>query len=339
MFGTKNKTSRASSMNFAAKGKSKASVLSSSKSKMTGFKAYLAKMTAKQIGAVLFFAIVGVGGAVYWIKHPVRHEQAATVAYEDNDIPGWWMQQYFHKSLCSEDICKAAADPDHDGLTNDQEYYYHSDPLNANTAKDSLNDGEMVAAGYDPSQPGRVKFDDVLSEENILGEGILYNTELKQMIADQEDLSKVAIPLPDQSQLNVSYTTNPEDYKAYIEKINALSEKYFPQSESANFADTIKNGTGPGVQDMIARSQELARELRATSVPIKFLSFHQYSIAFYELFSQILNPPPMDVLSDLTNHDVDAWYDKAQAFFAVQDKLTFEKQLLATQDIPDDTQQ
>jgi hypothetical protein len=317
-------------MNFAAKKKAS----NSSSSKISRLTSYLSKLTAKQIGAVLFFAIVAGGLAVYWIQHPAHREKAATVAYEQNDIPGWWMQQYFHKSLCSEEDCKAAADPDKDGLTNDQEYFYHSDPLNANTAKDTLNDGDMVAAGYDPSRPGRVKFDDIITDENILGEGILYDKDLQDMVAEQQDISKVAIPLPDRTELKVSYSTDPEDYKTYIQTINALSEKYFPKGETSTFQDTLKTGAGPGVDDVIARAKELAQELRATSVPMVFLSFHQYSIAFYELLSQILYPPDQAVINDITNRGVDEWYDKAQAFLAVQQKLAFEKQILATQDVP-----
>lgn len=46
----------------------------------------------------------------------------------------------------------ANPDLDNDGLTNDQERTYKTDPLNADTDADGYNDGLEVATGYDPTK-------------------------------------------------------------------------------------------------------------------------------------------------------------------------------------------
>ncbi|RJO59828.1 hypothetical protein C4546_00110 [Candidatus Parcubacteria bacterium] len=43
-------------------------------------------------------------------------------------------------------------DLDNDGLTNDEELIYKTDPLNADTDHDGFRDGDEVAAGYDPTK-------------------------------------------------------------------------------------------------------------------------------------------------------------------------------------------
>jgi len=43
-------------------------------------------------------------------------------------------------------------DSDNDGLPNDQELLYKTDPLNADTDGDGFKDGDEVAAGYDPTK-------------------------------------------------------------------------------------------------------------------------------------------------------------------------------------------
>ncbi|MGC6424517.1 MAG: hypothetical protein ACON4O_05970 [Lentimonas sp.] len=44
-----------------------------------------------------------------------------------------------------------AGDPDSDGLTNAQEFTLGTDPTNADTSGDGVSDGDVVAAGFDPT--------------------------------------------------------------------------------------------------------------------------------------------------------------------------------------------
>lgn len=51
-------------------------------------------------------------------------------------------------------IAEDRSDPDHDGLPNMLEVFYLTDPANADTDGDGMNDGDEVAAGRNPSGPG-----------------------------------------------------------------------------------------------------------------------------------------------------------------------------------------
>ncbi len=55
-------------------------------------------------------------------------------------------------------------DLDHDGLTNQQEMIWNTDPFNPDTDGDGYLDGEEVASGHDPLKPGP---DDLLPATNI----------------------------------------------------------------------------------------------------------------------------------------------------------------------------
>src|SRR5690606_16742899 len=105
--------------------------------------------------------------------------------------PGWWYKEHFGSSVCEIDMCAPEADPDNDGLNNTQEFYYHSNPFKTHTVEDpEWNDGELVARGFDPSRAGRVTFDEVLSEDNLTLESLVYDNDLQQMVSEANDISK-----------------------------------------------------------------------------------------------------------------------------------------------------
>lgn len=56
----------------------------------------------------------------------------------------------------SQGVSDAQADPDKDGLTNQQEERYSTNPNQADTDQDGFSDGEEVKNGYNPNGPGRL---------------------------------------------------------------------------------------------------------------------------------------------------------------------------------------
>jgi hypothetical protein len=70
------------------------------------------------------------------------------------NIPGTWLAQYFGADYRSNTNAAINADPDHDGLTNLEEYQHGTDPTNPDTDGDGLSDGDEVHFyGSDPTTP------------------------------------------------------------------------------------------------------------------------------------------------------------------------------------------
>ncbi|HTL39443.1 MAG TPA: hypothetical protein VL306_01385 [Methylomirabilota bacterium] len=277
-------------------------------------------LTLSILGLVL---IAGTGGLLFKYLHP-QTKKIADTKLVDTSTPAWWQKQYFGSSVCEKDNCAATADPDSDKLTNAQEYYYHTNPLSAYTVGDTLSDGELVAAGFDPSKPGHVTFDQVSTPENLLGESLVFSDDIKKIVADSNDISQVNLPLAQDDELQIIYTEDSDTYKTYASKLHSTINRYFSDQDSANIGEILKSGTDAQVYDIKTKSESLASDLKQISVPAKFLMFHKYNIAMFQLLSEII-PAPLNLNDSVS----DEWYDKVQEFLAVQQKLDFEKQFLS----------
>ncbi|HEV8601459.1 MAG TPA: hypothetical protein VGQ87_02565 [Patescibacteria group bacterium] len=240
-----------------------------------------------------------------------------------SDLPGWWYKDNFGASACVEDSCKPDADPDKDKLNNAQEFYYHSNPLNRDTNSNGLADGEDVAHNYDPSKPGKVTFDQVAADDNILGESLVFNQDVKKIVNEANDISKVKIPVIPDTDVQTIFQIDPETTKTYLTTLHDTIENYFPQSDVTRVVETIKSGDDDALEGIKTKAIMLAIDLKKIPVPAKFVTFHKYNIAFYQLLSEVI-PEPVD----LSSTESEIWYDKVQAFLAIQQKLSFEKDLL-----------
>lgn len=279
----------------------------------SGYKKYR-KFIATFIVAIF---LLGGGFAVY--KHNRKPAKISQTENVSSDIPGWWYQKYFGSSVCEKDSCKPDADPDSDKLTNAQEYFYHTDPLNSKTVGDKLSDGQLVAQGFDPSRSGKMTFEQAASPDNILGESLLLDSDLKKLVAENNDISKVSLPLVQDSELTIIRNATTADFKNYLQQVKSILDKYFPQNSFSDTIDQLKNKNSD-VGSIMSTATLVADELKKVNVPQQILTYHKYTIAMYQLLPQVLNP-----------HDQgsDVWYDKAQAFFALSQKLNFEAQSLS----------
>lgn len=275
------------------------------------------------ITALLAVIFVLGTGLIMFNKNKKPKEQAIVETAELDGIPGWWYQQYFGSSICDEDTCRSDADPDNDKLSNSQEFYYHTNPLNGYTVGDALMDGELVAGGFDPSKPGKVTFDQAASPEKLLGESLIFGQDIKQMVSDDLDISKVNLPIVKDDELQIIYAEDEETYKNYSSKLEMTINKYFREQDVGNIKEILKSGSDGELSDIGVRAVALSNELKKIPVPLKLLMFHKYNVAMFQLLSEVIPVP-----ANLSDSQSDAWFEKVQAFLVVQQKLSFEEQAL-----------
>jgi len=281
--------------------------------------------------AVIFVFVVAAAVAAFVIhkKNPKIASNAVTVPTTyASDLPGWWYKQYFGSSVCKSKDCMSDADPDKDGLTNQQEYYFQTDPNNAYTAGDKMNDGELVAHGYDPTKSNHVAFSQSASDDSIVGESLLFANDVKSEVQDSLDINKVNIPMVPDSQLKI-VADNENNFQQYKKQLTATLNKYFPDKDIQSIVSTIQSSDANQLNDVRNKSSLLALDLEDIPVPQTLLDFHKYAIAVFRLLPQIIIMPGEDQLASQTDVDVNNWYDNAQAFLAATQKLNLQADLLA----------
>lgn len=245
-----------------------------------------------------------------------------------SEMPGWWYKDYFGTSVCQDDNCKPESDPDNDKLTNAQEFYYHSDPQNFDTNGNGQSDGEDVAQGFDPSKEGKLTFDQAASDDNIFGESLLFNTDVKQILNELVDPNKVQLDLPSDSEINISSDNSPDAITNYLTASDEIAQKYLPKDIDAYITDAANSNSEQKISDVNLRIQKILLEFNKLSVPSELLTLHKYEAAYMALIPQVIDMPSEQELSDMTNAEANTWYDKTQAFFTLSQKINLETEAL-----------
>mgnify|MGYP001591408897 FL=1 len=89
-----------------------------------------------------------------------------------------WQEKYFKNQLClDKNYCSGEADPDKDGLNNNDEFRYRTNPLKPDTDGDGFLDGDEIKNGFNPLQfsPGD-------KSDRIIFESPKENGEIKKEI-------------------------------------------------------------------------------------------------------------------------------------------------------------
>jgi len=127
----------------------------------------------------------------------------------DNSVNVKWKKDNFKTDNCPDQICGGNADPDKDGLSNNDEFRYGTDPMNPDTDHDGKTDGEEVAAGTDPLKSSAKGEADAITYESPKTAGTVKtdvykvtNVEMSQLRGDVKQL-KITGKGPADSYINI----------------------------------------------------------------------------------------------------------------------------------------
>jgi hypothetical protein len=279
----------------------------------------------------VFVALITVGGlgsiGYNWLKS--GQVESATVEQQVptfGEIPGWWYMENFGSSVCESQDCESDSDPDKDKLSNYQEFVYGTMPNNPDTNSNGLTDGEDVAFGYAPNKPGKVKFEEVASDDSIVGESLAYNDEIKDLILDMTDISNLILPQVEESELNVLSDSSFDSFVKYMTDLDALTAKYNTSPDQfANLGDRIKQNDPAAISSTNQLAAIMVEEYKKIAVPADALELHKLQVALWGLVPQVINVPnTSNALDALYDGEINKWYDSAQAMISINQKIGIE---------------
>jgi hypothetical protein len=283
----------------------------------------------KKYFTIALLAIILGSGAFFGIRSKLKGSvKGSTVVIDDTGIPGWWFQKYFGRSVCDSDNCKPESDPDQDKLTNLQEYYYHSDPTNAHTIGDALNDGELVAQNIDPSRKDKISLDAVTSSENIIGESLLLDTDLRSLINESINPDNVKLPEVNELDLHITNDNSEKAISEFLDGNKKIYAKYLPNNVG-NYIETVTaSHDKDSIDELRKKSEGVVRELKNLTVPSEFVKIHKYNIVLFQLIPDVADVPSDAQLKNDYDATGNAWFDKSQALLTVYQKIDLESRRL-----------
>lgn len=170
-------------------------------------------------------------------------------------------------------------DSDQDGLSDEEEKTYGTDPKNSDTDNDGYSDGAEVKSGYDPKKPAP-------------GDKIITETALETTppLEDKGNLTKEVA----QKISTITNSTNPEDKEMTLEEIESLVSDSLTEVSAAGELPSID-------EDEIKIKKQNYANLSATEIETaKKEDFIKYSSAmFYILASN--SPKPITSYDDLSS--------------------------------------
>lgn len=279
------------------------------------------------IGMFLIAGLVWAGVSLF-SRDSQKSATISEQAYDFETIPAWWLRDYFGSSICDKPDCGADADPDDDKLTNAQEFYYSTNPLKKDSNDNGLSDGEDVALGYAPNKPGRVTFEEAESDENIIGESLLFNTEVKNVLVEMTDLNRVPLPEIKDSELNITEDVTLKAFTEYMIALSEVSKKYNNSSEiGKKLTESIKSQNLVEINEFKLTATRIREDYRKVTVPRNAVQLHKYHIALWGLIPSVLNVPvggEQTVFGLPDDPVAEKWFDDVQTMYALNQKIEAE---------------
>ncbi len=132
-------------------------------------------------------------------------------------------------------------DPDGDGLTDELEALYYTDPLNADTDGDSFFDGDEVLNGYSPLAPGKVRMSEHDHDQDGLNDEIegLFGSDRGKTDTDSDGFSDFEEVAHGYSPIDVSTSTR---YTREIEVDRTSQRLYFTVNSVRLFDFPVSTG-------------------------------------------------------------------------------------------------
>jgi hypothetical protein len=302
------------------------------KNKSQGIKDKLFEWTSKnrmKSSVFAFFLVISLVGAgklgLSMLQGP---SPAATITEEGKDIqeiPSWWYTDNFGVVSCEKDDCRNDADPDGDKLSNEQEFYFNTKALVADTNGNGQSDGEDVSMGYDPARPGKMTFEEAASDDNVVGESLVFGEDIKTLLNEMVDPNKAVLPGIDPDDIKVSQDNSPQAISTYFTSLQTILTKYIPNNPSEFITQAISTKNEDSKLSLKRSSEKVLDELEKLTVPSEVLTFHKYTMMSMILLPIVINPPADEsALQDDQNIEATEWYEATRAYAALIQKLELE---------------
>lgn len=173
-------------------------------------------------------------------------------------------------------------DSDQDGLSDEEEKIYGTDPQNRDTDGDSYSDGIEVKSGYNPTIPA--PGDRIMENEKNTNNESSYESEenLTQKMAE-----KISI---------LSSSKDSEDQEITLEETQAIVDEILESSSEINEDDMPEINT----DDIKIKKQNYGKLSKERQIEKKKEDFTNYIIAIYYIFSSN-SDKPITSGSDISN--------------------------------------